>query len=343
MKKTFFSVMVLLISISCSNTDEGLQEKQPEVYYDVNLELADFDFDVSVETRAASTKTIYGINVYYDKEKDGVQDDFYAYGLFDTTSSMNITLIGGYKYKFVCSVVRDADDWLYYGPYSGNNFSGYAKPFQLSSSNSTAVQNKFLIGSSASGYLSGLGSGYAVIQSSNSNGYADSGRYPSLERYYGEYADYEPVPNDKVIIPVKKTFFGNKLIVNGVSGGTVSVSCKIGSDNVWTKGSITSNFEGTGSIYSYNDVYNCWKNEPNLTGTVSFTYDSNRGDWWDISKSKQITFKRNVMTTITINLTPDFSGASIGVTEESMGDDNEITLEGSNGELIEVTVDPNQE
>ena len=286
MKKAIMSVLALLVCISCSNTDEGLQEEQPEACYDVDLELTDFDFDVSVETRAASTKTIYGINVYYDKEKDGVQDDFYAYGLFDTTSSMNITLIGGYKYRFVCSVVRDADDWLYYGPYGSNNFSGYAKPFQLSSSNSTAVQNKFLIGSSASGYLSGLGSGNAVIQSSNSNGYADSGRYPSLERYYGEYADYEPVPNDKVIIPVKKTFFGNKLIVNGVSGGTVSVTCKIGSDNVWTKGSITSNFEGTGSIYSYNEVYNCWKNEPNLTGTVSFTYDSNRGDWWDISKSK---------------------------------------------------------
>ncbi len=341
MKKSLLTIFALLVCISCTNTDEGLQEKQQEVRYDVKLELS--DFDVSVETRGASTKTIYGINVYYDKEKDGVQNDFYAYGLFDTTNSMNITLIGGYMYTFICSVVRDADNWLYYGPYGNKNYSGYAKPFQLSNSESTAVRNMFLTGTSASGYLSGLGSGYAVIQSSNSNGYADSGKYPSLERYYGEYADYEPVANDKVIIPVKKTFFGNKLIVNGVSDGSVSVTCTIGSDNVWSKSGITSNFEGTGSIYSYNDVYNCWKNEPNLTGTVSFTYDSNRGDWWDISKSKQITFKRNVMTTITINLTPDFSGASIGVTEEAMGDDNEITLEGNNGELIDVTVNPNQE
>ena len=342
MNKTCLAIFTLLLCFSCTRENEAIIEEQSGELYNLSLEID--GFDVSVETRAASTKTIYGINVYYDKEKDGVQDDFYAYGLFDNTSSMNITLIGGYKYKFVCSVAHDADDWLYYGPYGGNNYSGYSKPFQLSSSASTTVQNKFLTGSSAPGYLSGLGNGQVVIQSSNSNGYSDSGLYPSIERYYGEYADYEPIPNDKVIIPVKKTFFGNKLIVNGVSDGTVEVKCRIGNNiYVWTKSDITSNYEGTGSIYSYYDVYNCWLNEPNLTATVSFSYHSNRGAWWDLSGSKQMSFKRNVMTTITINLTPDFSGASIGVTEESLGSDNLITLEGNNGELIEVTVDPNNE
>lgn len=339
MKKTILATLAMMLCLSCSQTDLPQTDEPQGEKYEVNLDID--DFDVSVETRAASNKTIYGINVYYDKEKDGNQNDFYAYGLFDSQSNMSITLIGGYKYKFVCSIVRDADDWLYYGAYGSNNFSGYARPFQLSSSSSTAVQNKFLIGTSAPGYLSGLGSGTAVIQ--NGSSYKDSGAYPSLERYYGEYADYEPVENGKVIIPVKKTFFGNKLIVNGVSGGTVSVTCTIGGTNVWSKSGITTNYEGNGSIYSYSDVYNCWKTEPNLTGTVSFSYDSERGSWWDLSGSKQMTFKRNVMTTITINLTPDFSGATIGVTEETLGSDNEITLEGSNGQLIDVTVNPEGE
>ena len=71
MNKTIVLILSLLICMSCSNQEGKFQDEQPEALCNVKLELA--GFDVSVETRAASTKTIYGINVYYDKEKDGVQ------------------------------------------------------------------------------------------------------------------------------------------------------------------------------------------------------------------------------------------------------------------------------
>ena len=341
MRKIILLTMLATFLFSCSKQDDtpNIAEGQQETY-EISFGMGNFETDVT--TRTGEPKTVYGINVYYDKEKDGVQNDIYAYGLFDNMNANSITLIGGYKYKFVCSLVRDADSKLYYGPYSSNNFSGYAMPFQLTNSSSTAVQNQFITGSSVP-YFTGLGNGQAVIQNSASSGYSTSGYYPSLERYYGEYADYVPKANDRVIIPLKRTFFGNKLIVNGVVDGTVNVTCKIGSDNVWSKSGLTEDFQSAGSIYSYKDVYKCWNEENNLPATVSYTYDSNRGDWWDLSGSKNITFKRNVMTTITINLTPDLSGGSIGITEEPLGDDNVITLKGDNGTLEVVTVIPDEE
>lgn len=340
MKKIYLLALLATFLISCSKQEDIPEEDVQQETYVISFGMG--NFETNVETRTGEPKTVYGINVYYDKEKDGVQNDHYAYGLFDNMNSNSITLIGGYKYKFVCSLVRDADDHLYYGPYSSNNFSGYAQPFQLSNSSSTAVQNQFIIGSSVP-YLSGLESGYAVIQSSASSGYSNSGKYPSLERYYGEYANYVPIANDRVIIPLKRTYFGNKLIVTGVVNGSVNVTCKIGSDNVWSKSGLTEDYQSSGSIYSYNNVYQCWNEENNLTATVSYTYNSNRGDWWNLSGSKNITFKRNVMTTITINLTPDLSGGSIGITEEPLGDDNLITLKGDNGTLEVVTVVPGEE
>lgn len=345
MKRLSIIFMALLV-MACSNQEEVFddisQSSESQETYTVSFGLGNFDADV--ETRATATKTIYGINVYYDKDKDGKQDDIYAYGLFDNTNSMSITLIGGYKYRFVCSIVRDADDKLYYGPYSSNSFNGYAQPFQLSNSNSTAVQNKFVIGTSA--YLSGLTSGVAVVQGISSTSSKTSSYYPSLERYYGEFADYEPVNNGKVIIPMKRTYFGNKVVIKGVVDGTVSASCYIGSNNtnntVWNLSGITTDYTAEGSIYSYYNVSDCWKNESNLTGTVAFTYTSNRGSWWDLSGSKNITFKRNVMTTITITLNPDLSGGRIGVVEEELDDDNEIILKGDNGTLEDVEVSPSE-
>lgn len=340
MRKFLFLSMLSMFLFSCDKQEAYLGEEEQQETYEISFGMG--NFDASVITRAANTKTVYGINVYYDKQKDGVQDDIYAYGLFDDMNYMTITLIGGYKYRFVCSLVRDADDHLYYGPYSSNNFSGYAQPFQLSNSSSTAVQNRFIIGSSIP-YLSGLSEGRAVIQDTGSSGYTTSGYYPSLERYYGEFADYVPRSNDRVIIPLKRTFFGNKLIVNGIVDGKVSVSCKVGYDEVWSENGMTEDYQSAGSIYSYKNVYQCWKEENNLAATVSYSYESNRGEWWNLSGSKNVTFKRNVMTTITINLSPDLSGGSVRIVEEPLGDDNVITLNGENGSLEVVTVVPGEE
>lgn len=336
MKKMKYVAVLLstLFCAGCSNVENvPEQEVTPEPErYTISLGVGD-----GTESRASGT-TIYGINVYFDKQKDGIQDDIYAYGLFDDPSKMSLTLLSGYQYKFVCSAIKDGKTKLYYGPYGSNTFAGYAAPFQTYSSSSTMLENKFYTG--ASTYLSGLESGTAVLKSGDAS--YTSVKYPGIERYYGRVGDYTPVKDGTVNIPLKKTYFGSKLKVNGNLDGKVTVTCKIGSTELWSV-STTSEMVGEGNIHSYYDVYDCWVNESNISATITMSYDSNRGNYWDLSNSKTITFKRNVMTTITINVTPDYSSGTFSVSEEELDEENYIDFGINDEGELDITVNPDEE
>jgi hypothetical protein len=59
-----------------------------------------------------------------------------------------------------------------------------------------------------------------------------------------------------------------------------------------------------------------------------------------MSQSKDIQFKRNVMTTVNIELNPDLSGAVFTLTEEEMGEDNNIDMGINTDGLIDIVVKP---
>lgn len=132
--------------------------------------------------------------------------------------------------------------------------------------------------------------------------------------------------------------------INGVQEGSVAVTC----GNFFNQ-SYTADDSGTEKIYTVLWPWQCWKwEEDNPDQTYSFTetcsiaYTSNRGGTlWNLSNSQSITFKRNVMTTVTINLYPDFSGAMFTMTEEPIGDDNDINIGINGNSLIDITVNPN--
>lgn len=327
--KLVTALLFTLLYIGCSNVENvpELEPVQEPESYTISLGMGD-----GTESRAVGS-TIYGINVYFDKEKDGVQDDIYAYGLFDDPSKMTITLYTGYVYKFVCSAVKNGKNVLYYAS------SKFQAPFQTGANSTTLLGNEFIINPGT--YLSGLGTGKAVLM--NDDGTSSSVTRPCIQRYYGEVSDYTPVANGSVNIPLKKTYFGSRLVINGDLDGTVTVTCKIGSEQLWSVNTTKEYEEKEGTLYSYTDVYDCWKNESNYTATVTLNYDSNRGDYWDLSNSKTITFKRNVMTTITVNVTPDYSSGTFNVLEEEFGEeyyfDYEINGEGD----LDVPVTPDEE
>ena len=214
-------LLPLLVSVlvtACSGddaTEYGQYEEQDDVtlereYYQVSL---DFCGEISVEqtplsssTRSdSSTDDVYGINVYYDEECDGEQDDIYGYGIFSDKSMMTISLLTGHVYKFVCTMVEDGMNTLYYS-------SGMvAYPFQTESSIKTAISNEFTIGTST--YLSGLGSGNTHTSSISSPSSSNYEKYASVSRYYGETSDYEPTEGGSVSIYLKRINFGAKFII----------------------------------------------------------------------------------------------------------------------------------
>ena len=303
----------------------------------VSLKLSG-DFDVIVDqdplTKAGPASTdAYGINVYYDKEGNGATDDIYAYGLFDNVADMTITLLSNHKYRVCCNLVKDARNTLYFGQAFNNTYSGYAYPFQTNSSNSTLLNNKFIIGTGT--YFKGFSSGSAHIATTTSPSTSNATAYASINRFYGETDQYEPVPNGTIDVYLKRVVFGAKFVVSGLQEGSLSVNC----GSFFSK-SYTSDSVGDETIYTFPNVYDTWLNGLPLVGTVSISYSSDRGTLWNMSQSQDVQFKRNVMTTVNIQLNPDLSGATFTLTEEQMDDDNDIDLGINTDGLIDIIVNP---
>lgn len=339
--QVLFSILFFSILFSCSEVSSN---KEIEERMTVALKLTgDFELDVTQDPLTkASSNDAYGINVYYDKESDGVTDNVYAYGLFDNVPAMSITLLSGHKYKFTCCLIKDAKTTLYYGQAFGNAYSGYAYPFQTSSSGSTQLNNQFIINEN-NVYLSGIGGGGTHLKDNTSPSTSNATQYASVNRFYGETDQYVPVANGTVDIYLKRVVFGAKFVVTGVQEGSVRVTCGRFYDRTYT-----ANDGGTEKIYTFENPYNCWKWEEDNTGqtssfgaTVSIDYTSNRsGSLWNLSSSQTVTFKRNVMTTVVINLNPDLSGAQLSFTEEQMGENNDINIGINGNSLIDISVNP---
>lgn len=346
MRSSFCFLFLLafsIIEVSCSQVKD-IPINEQEVTVALKL-TGDYGLEVTQDPLTKSTSyDAYGINVYYDKESDGVTDNVYAYGLFDNVPAMSITLLSGHKYRFACTLIKNAKNDLYYGQAFGNAYPGYAYPFQTTSTGSTQLGNQFLINTQSGVNLSGIGSGSVHLKATTSPSNSNATNYASVNRFYGETDQYSPVPNGTVEIYLKRVVFGAKFVVNGVQEGSVNVTC-----GDFYNRTYTSNDSGTETIYSFLNPYDCWNwEETNPTQTSSFSatcsiaYTSDRGGTlWNLSNSQTITFKRNVMTTVNINLTPDLSGAIFTLTEEPLGDDNDINIGINGNSLIDITVNPN--
>lgn len=330
MRNKYYSTFLLLVACfcfaACSN-ENTVEIENDSIGELITVSLAPTG-GISQQTRGASTSDVYGINVWYDANKDGICEKRYAYGLFDNKDDMKIQLISSYKYKFECTLVKDATNKLYCG--SGNLMD---KPFQTNSSSTAYVENKFNYGESP--YLSGIKSGISKLSNGTTS---SSSNLAPVDRYYGETDGYKPTTGGRVTIEMKRTVFGVKFIVTGVTEGSVSVSSGFG----WSKTS-RDEFETEEMIYCYNDVYNCWLNEPDQEYDISMSYTSDRGSLWNYSNTKKIAFKRNVMTTVRINVEPDLSMGNFTITEEALENDNNIEIGLAPNGLIDIIVDPNEE
>lgn len=325
---------ICLIGVSCSKT----ASPSPEVE-EMTVKLSiDGDFDVSVNqdplTKAGgSSNDAYAINVYYDKEGDGTTNDIYAYGLFDNVPDMSITMLSNHKYRVCCTLIKDARTTLYYGQAFNNTYSGYCYPFQTNDSGSTLLNNKFIIGTST--YFSGMSSGDAHIASTTTPSSDNATKNASVNRFYGETDQYEPIPNGTIDVYLKRVVFGAKFVISGVKEGSLTVTC-----GDFYKKTYSKDDTGAEQIYSFTDTYTCWQKETPMVVTISFAYSCDRGSLWNITQSKEINFKRNVMTTVNITLKPDLSGGLFDLSEEAMDDDNDINMGINTDGLIDIDVNP---
>ena len=349
--KIFRLIGILFIGstlFSCSNNEDELppkeQEQTNQETYTISFNLGG-EFISTSETPLSRTevapKKIYGINVYYKKDGD-MNYQNYAYGLFDNIEDMTISLIEGHKYKFECSMVREDADTLYH-----DNEIYYAPFNQLGITNhkyrGIALENKFNISTTNYVYFGGL-----KIGTMSTSGYYDyydcQSDYPKSDRFYGELTDYVPTKDGVANIDLKRTAFGFKFIVTPPVDGTLFIN------NIYTNnGSINSNIKLSAddnileysSMYTFYEVYKCWQVEKySKDFTIQLTWERANGATQTFEKT--ITAKRNVLTTININVNGGTTDSSLGVKEDDtpMGNEN-VDMNFNGGDLDDNEVNPN--
>lgn len=341
-------IVTLFVSCEKDNGSTIIDPSSEDEYYQVSL---DFGGDIFVEQEElgnANTTTtemkktpslalvsandIYGINVYYDKEKDGTPNDVYAYGVFDNIGYMSIKLLSGHKYSFACTLVKNGKNDLYYGQAYGQSYSGFCMPFLTSQNTPSMLGNKFVTGVIQ---LNGIKNGATHTKDIASPSPRNANSYANVDRYYGETTNYTPVEGGKVLINLKRTVFGAKFIIEGVQEGTLTASC----GRFWSK-TTNADVTETEKIYTFPNVYSSWMENP-ITEKLNLSFKSDRGTQWNLTSTKNIVFKRNMLTTVRIVVSPDLASASVSFSEESMGTDNFIDLEINSDGLIDTPVTPN--
>lgn len=305
-----------------------------------------FQGDITVSERPLSkaevVKDLYGINVYYKKDGEDTYKP-YGYGLFDNLESMTISLLTGYKYKFVCTMVVEGTQKIHAQQeydYQTQSYykSGYYAPFKHSyeskysnSSNNSyysVLSNKFIIGNND--LFSGLEKGYSHIKSNY-----DYFNYPATDRYYGETTDYVPQKNGSVTIDLKRTAFGAKFIVEGLVDGELNIYGFSNSINL-TKEALSNE-----AIYTFSDVKSAWqKNDYSQTFTINLTWNRSNGVSQKLD-DQQVTFKRNVMTEVKINLNGTANDSGIGINKDNTAMTNEnVNINVSGGDQTDTDVNP---
>lgn len=363
------TMIVSAFVTSCSNTDEPQPVPTPieeGKSYIVSLNLGGEYTNVTEEPLSRSgdlPNKLYGVNIYCMKT-DGSETSYsrYAYGVFDNVDDMKVTLLGGYKYKFECTSVADDIDKIgyeYEWVNDNRNLTKIGFPFVTYYSSyfgytyfSISNLNNFITDQTLN--LIQIKYGLSSVRYYNEYGEETDSwtgkTYPRLNRFYGELEDYIPSDGATATIPMKRTVFGIKIVVNGVPDGSLAwYDNNYSSENSYEGLTFScNNFIGIeniecADIFTFRDVYDCWKSETTYTKDFTVYFVWTRANGYKQYFEKDITVKRNVMTTITVNLKGGANDVAIGVNEDDTPMDNDdVTIDYDGGNLNDTPVNPEE-
>ena len=342
-KSAFIALLACVGFVACSTEPietpvepEQEIETEPETYT-VKLGWAGEILDVSYEplTRGEAADDLYGIQVYSTPANSEGHTTWtpYAYGLFDGVTDISISLIKGYKYKFVASMVVNGKNEIkqpygstsYYSPFFTDEATPLGTIFNYSSEK---TMNRLDDGNS------------------NLDVYNDIYSHPNTERFYGELTDYNPEENGATAkIDMKRTSFGAKFLV----GGKLAVDGKL---EIMITGApkmeleLTDGEDQIEDIFTFSDVDAAWAND-DYSETIDVTLNWIRTDGMTRPLGTHaITFKRNITAVIEVNIDNESSdeGVDFNIDDSETGEMPEgegATI--NDGELVDTEVDPETE
>lgn len=303
------ALSVLLVACSSggseptSPNDESNKEFRT---YTISLgmggELSNVDY--SPLTKSTSND-LYAIQVYSKLADSTDSYEPCAFGVFDSLEGMIITLDNEHTYNFEATMLVD-----------GKMEKGHY--FQLSSGWTSTVNKQFVVTHNTNLVDMQLGSAFLSDKSKVFN-------HPSFDRFYGVASDYTPANSETVTINMKRVSFGVKVVAEGLEEGVVYVDI----DQCPTRLTIDSAQGNTASqIISFYHVGTCYTtgDEYSEVARVAVFWENAVGKRIPIV-AKEITFKRNQMTTLTCTITaPNESDVLLTNTDEAMTDGDVIAL-----------------
>lgn len=317
---------------SCSSASEEATDDptnnppdQPKEYI-VSLGMTGEILDIEESPLSkAGGNNLYGVQVH---SKTATTDYTpYAYGLFDDKSLMTIKLLEGYQYKFQVTMVTDGKNRIYDYKTVTTNLR-YGAPFDVSGP--TAITNKFIYDNY--NYM-GTGGVGADIYVGNSYG---SYRRPNIERFYGKVIDYTPKEKENISIFMHKFCFGAKFIAEGLTEGKLKIKLEYAPEL-----NILNGQSEVQDIFVMRNLGFNQKGEIFETDIVPISIHWEKADGAIVPLiNKEITFKRNVLTTITIKVKDTTMDNNIDITHESgeMAKGEDIVLESGTG--LDGNIDP---
>jgi len=317
-----------LIFYSCSDgsTSSNQEPTATSKEYTVNLGFGGEITNITTTPLtkvAAADSDLYGIQVYSCPATDSISPTYtyYAYGLFDNKSDMTINLLQGYIYKFICTMLVDGKTKLF------NTSGKYSAPFWIETGNSggnlITIDNQFTYSTANNLYY--INQGY----SDDVTGKAYNRL--NVDRYYGELANFTPADNKSATISMKRVAFGAKFIAEGLTEGKLKISMADAPDMYvsYPDTIVQDIFAFKNSNYYSNSM--AWTQD-NYSESVSTSITWIKADGATVPLATQdITFKRNMLTTITVkvNDTSTKSGITLSTESTGMGDGGSVTINGS--------------
>lgn len=318
MKKYLIAFSLFTILCSCSTEEQPEPPVEEPKVFETSLGLAgEITSVIETPLTRASSANLYAIQIYSSPNTEGSGNyTCYAYGLFDDISLIKVKLLSGYKYKFTATMIVDGrskvqhNDTTFYIPMTNLNF-GITQPYSIPLNNLFNPTTKEELH---------IKSGWTSLAVDNQSYFR-----PNTDRYYGELSDFVPSENGTATIPMKRVSFGLKLIAHQFTEGTIKIALENAPDLqiVYPATEISDifTFNSCQGAYAAPDTYS--ENLP-----VSLRWIKSDGAIIPLS-TQNIAFKRNKLTTITVEIKDSSfnNGIGINIETDSMAIGDSINIE----------------
>lgn len=342
--KTFRMLAIAMMTVafgvcfsSCKKEEAPAPAPEQQEYVTVNLGLAGEYVEISespLMTRADGAQDLIAVRVRtITGDSEPVN---YAWGIFTSLDNVSIKLLAGQKYKFETSIMVGVPD-------SESDYRYYYQNGQYVYCFNDPVSSDFTY--SAKFDLYNFNSIWAL--------YSGDYRYEyHHDRFYGELEEYVPENGGTVQIEAKRVAYGVRYIAEDMTEGMLNIGVANRDNEELYRVEVPSENPDYAGLYSFRSLWEAWRGRWVEDGwyenyyaekSLNISWTKADGSVTPLG-SYEVTFKRNVMTTIRIKVDqaaiPDGKGIVIVRTDDALVSDSyEYVLNG--GKVTEVPVTQN--